>query len=416
MRNWKNVALGVGGVVFALIGLMGSAGLSDEGKPTRGDAAVALRSARLYIQQHLWDKAQEQLQIAVKGDPSSAEAHFLLGSIYADRDSVEQMNRHFDLAMKLKAKKYGKDIQARRDRVWTQHYNSGVRAIQKERLEDALKEFSLAVQVDSTRADGYKSLGLAYLRLDRTEQGIEAYEKALAMDPRDKNAHVNLGIAYHNAGRPEKEVGAFEAAARLDPKSADVMSKLVMGYESLAAATEDSARAAALYDSAMSACERALALDPKNAKVAVTAGRLHLNRAIHLATTATREDAMPFYEKAEGYLKTAVELNPKDGPSMFNLGLCYSHQEKFDEAVGVFRKAVALDPKDVDSWAQIGLIQVRQKDLDGAIETFREVTAIQPDHVRAWELLASLYAQKDMVKKAREADATAQALKDQAEN
>ncbi|OGG56485.1 MAG: hypothetical protein A3F84_15770 [Candidatus Handelsmanbacteria bacterium RIFCSPLOWO2_12_FULL_64_10] len=219
-----------------------------------------------------------------------------------------------------------------------------------------------------------------------------------------------------SAGLADKKVGAFETAGRLDPRSVDVMSKLVMGYESLAMATKDSVRTAALYDSAMSACKRALALDPRDAKMAVTAGRLHLNRAILLATTATREDAMPFYVKAEGYLKAAVELNPEDGPSMFNLGLCYSHQEEFDEAVEMFRRAVALDPKDVDSWAQIGLIQVRQKDLDGAIETFKEVTAIQPDHVRAWEYLASLYAQKDMVKKAREADAMAQALQDQAEN
>lgn len=407
-RIWR--AVGVGMAVFAGVGLTSSAGFTDD-TPSKGDASVALRSARLYIKQQLWDKAIEQLEIAVRGDSENAEVHFLLGSIYADRDSVDIMNRHFSLAVKLKADKYDKDIKSWRDKAWTQHYNNGVRAIQKDKLEEALKEFSTAVKVDPARADGYKSLGLTYLRLDQTEKGIAAYQKAIEMDPKDKTAYVNLGIAYHNARQAEKEVEAFQAAERLDPKSVDIVSKVVMGYETLATATKDSVKAAVMYDSAMAACQRALALDPKNAKVAVTAGRLHLNRAMVLTMGGKKEEANISYANAEKYLKAALELDPKDGSSAFNLGLCYNQLERPDDAVAMFRKAVEIDSADVDSWVQLGVTQYKKKDLDGAIETFKKVIAIKPDHVSAYEFLASVYAQKDMVKEAKAAYDMAQKLK-----
>ena len=405
-------AVGMGMAVFALFGLNGRAGFADDA-PSKGDASVALRSARLYIKQQLWDKAIEQLEVAARGDATNPETHFLLGQIYADRDSVDLMNQHFDLAMKLKAGKYDKDIGAWRDKAWTQHYNNGVRAIQKDKLEEALKEFTIAAKSDPTRADSYKSLGLTYLRMDQTEKGIEAYQKAIAMDPKDKSAFINLGIAYHNARQPEKEVEAFQAAERLDPKNADTVSKLVMGYETMATTTKDSVKAAVMYDSAMAACERALALDPKNAKVAVTAGRLHLNRAMNLLLGGKKADANASYSNAEKFLKAAVELDPKDGSSAFNLGLCYNQLEKPDDAIAMFRKAVEVDSTDIDSWIQLGVTQVKKKDLDGAIETFKKVVEIKPDHARAWEFLASVYAQKDMAKEAKEAFEKAQALRGQ---
>jgi Tfp pilus assembly protein PilF len=134
MRGW---AVGVGVIAGALAGLSSSAAFSEE-RVSKGDAAVALRSARLYVQQQLWDKAKEQLEIVVKGDPSSAEAHYLLGALYADQDSADAMNRHFEQALRLKPKKYERDVRSWRDKLWAQHYNSGVRAYQKDRLEEAL--------------------------------------------------------------------------------------------------------------------------------------------------------------------------------------------------------------------------------------------------------------------------------------
>ncbi len=407
---WR--AVGVGMAVFACVGLTSSAGFSDD-KPSKGDASVALRSARLYVKQQLWDRALEQLEVAVKGDPMNPEAHFLLGQIYADRDSVDLMNEHFDLVLKVKPKKYDNDINGWRDKAWTQHYNNGVRAIQKDKMEEALKEFNIAVRADPSRVDSYKSLGLTYLRMDQTEKGIEAYQKAIAMDPKDKTAYVNLGIAYHNARQPEKEVEAFQAAERLDPKSADTLQKLVMGYEALATTTKDSVKAAVMYDSAMAACERALALDTKNAKVAVTAGRLHLNRAMNLLVAGKKPDANVSYVNAEKFLKAALELDPKDGSSAFNLGLCYNQLERPDDAIAMFRKAVEIDSTDIDSWIQLGVTQVKKKDLDGAIETFKRVTELKPDHVQAYEFLASVYAQKDMPKEAKAAFEKAQALRGQ---
>lgn len=450
---WK--AVGVGMAVFACVGLTSSAGFTDD-TPSKGDASVALRSARLYVKQQLWDRALEQLEVAVKGDPMNPEAHFLLGHIYADRDSVDLMNRHFDLVLKLKPKKYDDDINAWRDKAWMQHYNNGVRAIQAadkvgqqisgsitskttsetnlsmsvaqsdslnevaraKKMEEALREFSIAANVNPTRGDStqsstYYMIGVTHLRMNQTEKGIDALRKAVEVDPKNKAASLNLGIAYLNAQQPENAVKAFETAVHLNPKDADTLSKLVIGYGALARATTDSVKAEALFDSAMSACDRALVLNPKDAKLLANAGSLYFNRAIKLSVSDRKDAAKTFYGSAEKHFKMALELDPNDASSVFNLGNCYLQLERYDDALAMFKKTVEIDPKDVDSWMQLGVIQVKQKDLDGAIVTFKKVTELKPDHVRAYEFLAFVYAQKDMPKEAKAAFEKAQALRGQ---
>ena len=72
-------------------------------------------SAKVYMQQEKWDKAIEQLELAVQLYPNDAEAHYLLGKGYAVRGEREKMNEMFDQSLKL-SPKFEQQIKAIREK------------------------------------------------------------------------------------------------------------------------------------------------------------------------------------------------------------------------------------------------------------------------------------------------------------
>ena len=384
---------------------------AEDKKVGKEESKVALRSARLYIHQRLHKLAFEQLDIALRGDPGNPDPHFLVGKLYAEFDKPDSMNYHFDTVGRLDPKKFKKEMTQVREGLWSQHYNSGVRSIQKERMDVALEEFDIAVRADSAHADTYKGMGYALVRLGRAEEAGHAYEKAAQMDSKDKETLLNLSSVYMTTSQPERAVGALEAAALLDPNDAMIVTNLVVIYKQMARQTQDSLKAAALYDSALAACEHALALNPDNDKILVTAGGFHLDRAVGLAAMDRHEEARQCFTRASGYLERAMKLDPNDGASALNLGHCYNQLDRPDSAIAMFRKAVEINPKDVDAWEQLAFTQVRRNDVPGAIESFGKITEADPENIRAYEFLSSLYAQRDEVEKATEYFNKAEELK-----
>ena len=63
-----------------------------------GCTSEELTSARLYIQQKNWEKAEEYLLKAMEVEPENPEVFYSLGKyIYAKKKDWENMNKMFDL-------------------------------------------------------------------------------------------------------------------------------------------------------------------------------------------------------------------------------------------------------------------------------------------------------------------------------
>ena len=67
-----------------------------------GCRSKEVESALIYInQQNDWDKAMEQLEVAVQVNPADVEAQVYLGEGYGRRGDYKKMKEHFDTATKL---------------------------------------------------------------------------------------------------------------------------------------------------------------------------------------------------------------------------------------------------------------------------------------------------------------------------
>lgn len=94
----------------------------------------------------------------------------------------------------------------------------GVSALNLNKPEKAYEDFSRAIKIDPTRADGYLGRANALNTLGRYEEALIDYDKALEIDPNLANAYVNRGSAYSHLGQYKKAIADYEKGLELDPK------------------------------------------------------------------------------------------------------------------------------------------------------------------------------------------------------
>ncbi|OGG46080.1 MAG: hypothetical protein A3F84_03990 [Candidatus Handelsmanbacteria bacterium RIFCSPLOWO2_12_FULL_64_10] len=413
-RSFRTIGMVTGLLAGALLGWTGAQG---DDKPSKGDASTALRSARVYIQQQVWDKAMEQLEIAVAGDPENAEAHYLLGKIYGDRDMTEKMVREFDALKALKEVKpeHLEEVKGYLSRHWSSRFNGGLAAFKAGKPEKAVEELKMALVLDGTKTEALKLLSDIYLATKQTALGVETLEKALAMNPglADVGVYMNLSKAYQevgnkpkqletlqkvlglakdvgdltalarayeSVGEPNRQIEALEKAVAVAPTNGGVVLDLAVLCFTLAETEQDSLRAAPYYDRALKASSQALAADVKVPKLAEFAAQVHFRRGQ--------------YREAAGYFTRLWELNPSTAAPLLNAGLCYQRLKDDAQAKAAFQKATQIDSTNAEVWRRLGEVLLKGGDSDGALAAYERVIQLKPGDSAALMGQLSIYAQK----------------------
>jgi hypothetical protein len=94
--------------------------------------------------------------------------------------------------------------------------NSGARALEAGRWEQAAADGRKAVSMLPMRPEPYEILGYANMELDRPTLAVEAMRKAVEKDPNSWESHYFLGLAQASAGLdPRREL---DEAYRLNPR------------------------------------------------------------------------------------------------------------------------------------------------------------------------------------------------------
>jgi tetratricopeptide (TPR) repeat protein len=124
---------------------------------------------------------------------------------------------------------------------------------------------------------------------------------------------------------------------------------------------------------ALQAYRDALAADPSMVKAARVAGFL----------LAEQHD----YRGAEAMLRRAVELDPEDAGTWFNLGYACEHAGQRREAIAAFEKAVAFNPKLDRAWYGLGFAHAQLGEHEAAAKALEEAAIQQPMNGQAWYAL-----------------------------
>jgi arylsulfatase A-like enzyme/Flp pilus assembly protein TadD len=172
----------------------------------------------------------------------------------------------------------------------------------------------------------YLFLVTVYEKQGRLAEAEALLKAGVAANPRNYKLAIEHGIVLAEIGRSDQAVAILEKAAGMidwDPELWNYMGVAYWNKGDLA--------------NAVTAYERALALDPKYAAVLANLGTAQ-------TALAMRDKDPALLRKAMDLFKRALESDPRDASALNGLGAAYRLLGDVDAAISCFEQALAVQP------------------------------------------------------------------------
>jgi tetratricopeptide (TPR) repeat protein len=249
----------------------------------------------------------------------SAEPHNNLGNMLALEGKLEEASREYQLALTQKP-----------DYPEAHNNLANALALQGKRRE-AIDQYSEAVRLDPRYAEAEQNLGKALLAEGEVERSIEHLNKAIRLKPDYGEAYYNLGRALARAGTIPEAIEQFQTVLKLLPDQTDALRELALAR-------------------------------------------------------ASKGD----FQIASTLLRRAIAALP-DEPSLLNdLGIALAMQGKLDEAETYYAKALAISPGFAEAHFNYGNILLDQGRVQAAREHYLLALEYKPGYSEAQDQLRRL--------------------------
>ncbi len=299
------------------------------------------------------DESRALYRRIVEERPDTAEAHYGLGRIAADRGetgaAVEALVRactlfpgfgaaHYALARAYRAK--GDEAKAREELALYQKDKLGWPAVPDPRLA--------AIVALKTGANARLTRGIQLAEEGRLQAAADEHEAALATDPKLVQAHVNLIRIYAQLGQPDQAEAHYRAALAVDPNRAE----LHYNYGVFLTGKSRNAEAADAF-------RRAVELNPAHADA-------QNNLAYLLMTSGKLDEAALHY-------RAALESRPQHRAAHFNLARILVQQGKLREAIEHLERTLLPEDAETPRFTYaLGAAWARAGNREEALKYLRE--------------------------------------------
>ncbi len=220
-------------------------------------------------------------------------------------------------------------------------------------IDEALKEFLLAVKLGPNNAETHMCLGAAYSRKGMLDKAVEHYSSALLLNPFNWEADYGLGVTYINMGRLDEGIEQLETSLRLKPDFADAHKDICVAY-----------MLKGVLDKAIEHCQDAVRLTPNDSYA-------HYKLALAYKKNGSIYDAIGEYKIALSLMPTAAAHN--------DLGMLYDSVGMPDKAVEQYQAAIEQQPDFAKAYNNLGIVYAKMGLFDRAVENLDRAVRLSPD-------------------------------------
>lgn len=282
---------------------------------------------------------------------------------------------------------------------YQQHFIQGNAYLDQEQWDEAIAEYTKAIELNPEFADAYANRAVAYNEKgDYYELAILDCEKAVELEPLVKldsslaqayvqrgnfNAQfIDGGCNYDESYEDDKKdldkaVSDFTRAIELAPRLAEAYKGRADCYIDFYECKEDlDFYATDYYKTAIEDYSMAIVLDPMN--------------AAYYKSRAWAYDRGGDYDREMVDITKAIELDPTNAAYYRSRGLTYMDASNYTKAIADFTKAIELEPEDNHVYSYRGEAYMEIGSYDLAVIDYTEAIELTP---KSW-WLSHLYNER----------------------
>jgi len=145
---------------------------------------------------------------------NNAQAYYNRGLVYYEEDQYDEAISNYTKAIEINpryaAAYYYRGLAYYYKDHWI-YYNY------KGKYDQAISDLNKAIELNSRFAEAYYNRGLVYAEKRQYEQAISDYNKAIEINPHYTNAYFRRGRTYYNQGQYQRAIENFDQVLRLNP-------------------------------------------------------------------------------------------------------------------------------------------------------------------------------------------------------
>lgn len=260
-----------------------------------------------------------------------------------------------------------------------------VKALTAKTSDDAISNYTKAININATNTGYYRSLSQAALTRLATElnnkdtkpeekaqkvtnlaaSAVDIAKRATDADPNDSQNWVNRGIIYQNlirlvGGADTAAISMYQEALKRNPADPVTYSRI-----------------GAIY-----------------LTVAETARSMAARPAPGQSVEDLKNIAIINFTKAEENYRKAVELNNNFGQAIYDLGVVYEREGRLADSIKQLEKIRVGNPNNPSIAFELGLLYYRNGQKDAAFTQLQQATTLFPNYSNARWYLSLLYEER----------------------
>jgi len=191
--------------------------------PTSYSAHIHTSLAKCYRAQKAYEQALTESKAAVKFDPKSETAFYILAQIYGDLnrtdESLNALKEYAKLTSNADAKRTAQDYIKKQSAFKT--LKAATKAIDSGKDSEALKLLNSPDLEDPSPYSAlvHSSKSFVYRRLGDSEKAISEGKKVLDVDPQNKSIAYNIAIAYQDVAKFDEAIKWLKKYAEMETDS-----------------------------------------------------------------------------------------------------------------------------------------------------------------------------------------------------
>jgi tetratricopeptide (TPR) repeat protein len=322
-------------------------------------------------------EAVTELRKALELDPRQYEVRFELIAAYRELGNLAEAAAQLDVLQ---------DARPTDPRVF---YVTALLDTDRHDLNSAVKNFTEAINRDSSLSAAWQDLGIAYMKANRWNDAVTAFAELVRRQPNSVEAAYFHALALYNSDKNSEAEVEVRRALRLDAGAVEAHTLLGIILASRGNANTEAA----------DALSQAVALNPNSFDAQFYLGRVQYAMKDYAGAVKSFRAAAkinPLHAEARFFLGTVLELagdsnsamteyqellkaNPNSVMGQLGLGALLVKQGKLDEAIAALERAVTFDPKEFEAHWALGRALALKERYEDAVRSFESAVALAPN-------------------------------------